>query len=154
VDEALGGVVAHTLRNGDLVLKKGTIVTTAHVERLRAAGVAEIVVADLSFISLTHVIPALRATAPDADFVLLIKPQFEVGRTGVREGIVTNPALREDAIRTVLWSAFDAGLGVAGLISSPILGGHGNHEYLVWLSARAGRNPQEWDDTVHSVTGV
>jgi 23S rRNA (cytidine1920-2'-O)/16S rRNA (cytidine1409-2'-O)-methyltransferase len=100
------------------------------------------------------VIPALRATAPDADFVLLIKPQFEVGRTGVREGIVTNPALREDAIRTVLWSAFDAGLGVAGLISSPILGGHGNHEYLVWLSARAGRNPQEWDDTVHSVTGV
>lgn len=45
VDEALGGVVAHTLRNGDLVLKKGTIVTTAHVERLRAAGVAEIVVA-------------------------------------------------------------------------------------------------------------
>jgi 23S rRNA (cytidine1920-2'-O)/16S rRNA (cytidine1409-2'-O)-methyltransferase len=116
--------------------------------------VAEIVVADLSFISLTHVIPALRATAPDADFVLLIKPQFEVGRTGVREGIVTNPALREDAIRTVLWSAFDAGLGVAGLISSPILGGHGNHEYLVWLSARAGRNPQEWDDTVHSVTGV
>ena len=71
----------------------------------------DLAVADLSFISLTHVIPALRATAPDADFVLLIKPQFEVGRTGVREGIVTNPALREDAIRTVLWSAFDAGLG-------------------------------------------
>ena len=116
--------------------------------------VAEIVVADLSFISLTHVIPALKATAPAADFVLLIKPQFEVGRTGVREGIVTNPALREDAIRAVLWSAFDSGLGVAGLIPSPILGGHGNHEYLVWLSANAGLNPSEWDDTVHRVAGV
>ena len=62
--------------------------------------------------------------------------------------------LREDAIRAVLWSAFDAGLGVAGLIPSPILGGHGNHEYLVWLSANAGLNPSEWDDTVHRVAGV
>jgi 23S rRNA (cytidine1920-2'-O)/16S rRNA (cytidine1409-2'-O)-methyltransferase len=112
------------------------------------------VTVDVSFISLTQILPVVRAVAPDAHVAALIKPQFEVGRTGVREGIVTNPALREDAIRTVLWSAFDAGLGVAGLISSPILGGHGNHEYLVWLSARAGRNPSEWDDTVHSVTGV
>jgi 23S rRNA (cytidine1920-2'-O)/16S rRNA (cytidine1409-2'-O)-methyltransferase len=129
--------------------------TAANLDALVGARfVPEIVVADLSFISLTHVMPALRSTAPDADFVLLIKPQFEVGRTGIREGIVTNPALREDAITAVLWSAFDVGLGAAGLIPSPILGGHGNHEYLVWLSNAAGRNPSEWVDTVHRVAGV
>ncbi len=115
---------------------------------------ASLVVADLSFISLTQVMAALVATAShDADFVLLIKPQFEVGRTGVREGIVTNPGLREDAINAVLWSAWDHGLGVRGIVSSPILGGHGNHEYLVWLNALEGDNPTQWRDTIHQLSG-
>ena len=114
----------------------------------------DLVVADLSFISLTQVIPALIATASaTADYVLLIKPQFEVGRTGVKEGIVTNPSLREDAINTVLWHAWDYGLGVSGLISSPILGGAGNHEYVVWLRAHGGENPSQWRDTVHKLAG-
>lgn len=116
--------------------------------------VPDLVVADLSFISLTHVIPALINTASsDADFVLLIKPQFEVGRTGVREGIVTQPGLREDAINAVLWHAWDHGLGVRGLLSSPILGGAGNHEYIVWLCARGGENPSQWRETVHRLAG-
>ena len=113
-----------------------------------------LVVADLSFISLTHVIPALVATAaPDADLVLLIKPQFEVGRTGVREGIVTNPALREDAVNAVLWNAWDAGLETAGIVSSPILGGAGNHEYVVWFRAGRDLNPSQWSDTIHKLAG-
>lgn len=108
-----------------------------------------IVVADLSFISLTTVLPALVSTIGiDADYVLLIKPQFEVGRTGVREGIVHDPGLRADAISDVLWAAWDLGLPTAGLISSPILGGAGNHEYLVWFSARSGSNPTEWGDRI------
>lgn len=98
----------------------------------------EFVVADLSFISLTQVIPALAATAArGADFVLLIKPQFEVGRQGIREGVVRDAGLRADAISDVLWAAHDAGLGTAGLIASPIAGGHGNHEYLGWFRAGA-----------------
>lgn len=114
----------------------------------------DLVVADLSFISLTQVIPALVATAtPQADFVLLIKPQFEVGRTGVREGIVTNPALREDAINGVLWSAWDAGLETAGIISSPILGGAGNHEYVAWFRSGRTLNPSQWSDTIHKLAG-
>ncbi len=116
--------------------------------------VPSLVVADLSFISLTHVIPALVATASeDADFVLLVKPQFEVGRTGVREGIVTNPALREDAVNSVLWNAWDAGLETVGIISSPILGGAGNHEYVVWFRAGRSLNPSQWTDTVHKLAG-
>lgn len=110
-----------------------------------------LVVADLSFISLTTVLPALVATAgPDADYVLLVKPQFEVGRGGIREGIVRNAGLRAEAVSTVLWAAWDLGLKTAGLISSPLLGTTGNHEYLAWLSSRVGGNPTEWTQRVFS----
>lgn len=116
---------------------------------------ADIVVADLSFISLTHVLAPIKDCATgDADFVLLIKPQFEVGRTGVKEGIVTNPALREDAINGVLWAAWDLGLGVEGIISSPILGSAGNAEYVAWFRPGGTRNPSEWSETVHLVSGA
>jgi 23S rRNA (cytidine1920-2'-O)/16S rRNA (cytidine1409-2'-O)-methyltransferase len=109
----------------------------------------QVVVADLSFISLTTVLPAIATTAePDADFVFLIKPQFEVGRTGIREGIVRDAGLRSEAVSTVLWAAWDLGLKTAGLIPSPILGTQGNHEYLAWLSTRVGGNPTEWTDRV------
>jgi 23S rRNA (cytidine1920-2'-O)/16S rRNA (cytidine1409-2'-O)-methyltransferase len=110
---------------------------------------SSIVVADLSFISLTTVLPAIVATVGvEADYVLLIKPQFEVGRTGVREGIVHDAGLRADAMSDVLWAAWDLALPTAGLIASPILGGAGNREYLVWLSAASGSNPTEWTDRV------
>lgn len=113
----------------------------------------ELVVADLSFISLTQVLPALRdVAAATADFVLLVKPQFEVGRTGVREGIVHDPGLRADAIGGVLWSAWDLGLGTSGVIASPIAGSHGNREFLVQLTER-GSNPTEWLEQVRSLAG-
>ncbi|MEV1130803.1 TlyA family RNA methyltransferase [Agromyces sp. NPDC049794] len=130
------------------------------LDRVRLAeltGVSEppsLVTADLSFISLTTVLPALRATAADdADFVLLVKPQFEVGRGGVREGVVRDAALRSEAVSNVLWAAFDLGLGTAGVLSSPIVGSHGNREYLVDLSASRGVNPTEWMRRVEQLTG-
>ncbi len=101
----------------------------------------QLVVADLSFISLTQVLPALQeVAADDADFVVLVKPQFEVGRQGVKEGIVREAGLRADAIRNVLWAAWDLGLGAGGLIASPLPGTGGNREYLAWLTAAA-ENP-------------
>ena len=113
-----------------------------------ASGVHEtptLVVADLSFISLGMVLPALLATVGSAaDFVLLIKPQFEVGRTGIREGVVRSADLRADAVINVLWAAWDLGLGTAGVIPSPIAGNSGNREYLTRLSASVGGNPTEW----------
>ena len=131
-----------------------------HLDRATLAeltGVAEppsLVTADLSFISLTTVLPALRATATDdADFVLLVKPQFEVGRAGVREGVVRAAALRSEAVANVLWAGFDLGLGTVGVLSSPIAGSHGNHEYLAHLSATRGGNPTEWMRRVDQLTG-
>lgn len=124
------------------------------VDAVDEADAPNLVVGDLSFISLTHVIPALTATATaDADFVLLIKPQFEVGRQGLKEGIVTNTGKREDAINGVLWNAFDAGLGTAGILSSPILGGAGNREYVAWFNASVGTNPTQWREHVHKLAG-
>ncbi|MDQ1175820.1 TlyA family RNA methyltransferase [Microbacterium sp. 20-116] len=122
-----------------------------------ATGVAEratVVTGDLSFISLEHVLPAVVATAaPDADIVLLVKPQFEVGRTSVKGGLVTDPALRSDAVHGVLWAAWDAGLKTAGLIASPVVGTHGNQEYVAWFSATRGSDPSEWESTVTRLTG-
>lgn len=113
----------------------------------------DLVVADLSFISLGQVLPALRETAvPEADFVLLVKPQFEVGRAGVREGIVHDPVLRADALTGVLWAGFDLGLGTAGVIASPIAGSHGNREFLIHLTER-GANPTEWLDRAQHLAG-
>ncbi|MGN8554195.1 UNVERIFIED_CONTAM: TlyA family RNA methyltransferase [Microbacterium sp. SLM126] len=114
-----------------------------------------IVTGDLSFISLAHVLPAARAVvADDGDLVLLVKPQFEVGRTAVKGGLVTNPALRADAVAGVLWSAWDAGLGTCGVISSPIVGTHGNSEYIAHLAPGRGSNPTEWLGTVNRLAGA
>lgn len=111
-----------------------------------------LVVADLSFIPLGLVLPAIvESVGPNVDIIVLIKPQFEVGRGGVKEGIVRNAALREDAVAGVLWAAWDLGLGTAGVISSPIAGTAGNHEYLAWFSTGAGSNPTEWTERVSAL---
>ncbi len=111
--------------------------------------VPDLVVADVSFISLPLVLPALVATiGRDADYVLLVKPQFEVGRGGIREGVVRDRDARHDAIAGVLWAAWDLGLPTAGVISSPVVGTNGNQEYLVWLSASVGGNPTEWGGAI------
>lgn len=113
-----------------------------------------VVTGDLSFISLAHVLPAVRAVAaPDADLVLLVKPQFEAGRTAVKGGLVTDPVLRADAVANVLWAAWDAGLGTCGLVSSPIAGTHGNSEYIAHLAPGRGTDPTEWSSTVNRLAG-
>lgn len=118
----------------------------------------EIVTADLSFISLTQVLPAVaRSVAEGAEFVLLVKPQFEVGRTGVKEGLVTDAAARADAVMGVLWAAWDLSLGTRGVIASPIAGTHGNQEFLVHLhraDPSGAGNPTEWLKTVNELAGA
>ena len=95
---------------------------------------AALVVADLSFISLTTVLPALiRCSAPRADFLLMVKPQFEVGRSLVGDGVIRDPDVRGRAVRTVAEAALTAGLGVRGVSASPLPGPRGNVEYFLWL---------------------
>lgn len=92
----------------------------------------ELAVMDVSFISVTLIIPALiDCLYESADFICLIKPQFEVGRSGLgKGGIVKNDKLRRDAVDKVVSFASSLGLSCLGLIESPIKGGDGNIEYL------------------------
>lgn len=95
------------------------------------------VTADLSFISLRLVLPALReAAAPSADFVLLVKPQFEVGRMLVgKRGVVRNPEQWRAAIAGVVETAGELGLGLCGATFSDVVGPKGNREFFVHLRA-------------------
>ena len=98
----------------------------------------DLAVADVSFISLTRVLPALRAllrpAANGVEAVLLVKPQFEVGRERVgKGGVVRDPLAHRDAVTAVIAAAASLGWQAVGLVGSPITGPAGNHEYLLWL---------------------
>lgn len=102
-------------------------------------GPVDVVVGDLSFISLRLVLPALvRVCAGDADLVVMVKPQFEVGRERVGAGgVVRENELRADAVRSVAGAAVELGLGTRGVVASPLPGPAGNVEYFLWLAAGA-----------------
>lgn len=91
---------------------------------------------DVSFISVTRILPALRSVLSDgADVLALVKPQFEVGRFQVsRGGVVGDPALHRQALRDVAWSAqHESGYAVVGACPSPLTGAEGNREFFLHL---------------------
>lgn len=98
-----------------------------------------LVVSDLSFISLTLVLPALiSVTQPEGDLVLMVKPQFEVGKERLgKGGVVRDPELRADAVRGVAAKATELGWGIAGVAASPLPGPSGNVEYFLWIRRSA-----------------
>jgi 23S rRNA (cytidine1920-2'-O)/16S rRNA (cytidine1409-2'-O)-methyltransferase len=142
------GQLAWNLRSDPRV----TVLDRVNVRNLQPDQVAQsgpppgVVTADLSFISLTQVLPALAAcAAPDADFVLLVKPQFEVGKGRVgAKGVVRDPGQRSEAVAAVAQAALEIGLGVRGVVASPLPGPSGNVEYFVWL--QRGAPPLDDDD--------
>ncbi len=103
-------------------------------------GQVDLTVADLSFISLRLVLPALAAaTRPGGDLLLLVKPQFEAGREAVgKGGVVRDPRAWAGAVRSVAATAAELGLGAAGVCPSPLPGPSGNVELFLWLRAGAG----------------
>lgn len=98
---------------------------------------ADLAVVDVSFISLDKVLPALwELLAPPREAVLLVKPQFEVGRERVgKKGVVRDSATQGDAIFQVWKAATALGWEQRGLTWSPLLGPAGNIEYLLWLGS-------------------
>jgi 23S rRNA (cytidine1920-2'-O)/16S rRNA (cytidine1409-2'-O)-methyltransferase len=128
------GQLAWELRQDQRV----TILDRTNIRHLTGEMVGEqidLVVADLSFISLTLVLPALAAVSKsDADFVVMVKPQFEVGREKLGAGgVVRDPALRKAAVIDVAESAYEVGLGTLGVTASTLPGPAGNVEYFLWL---------------------
>jgi 23S rRNA (cytidine1920-2'-O)/16S rRNA (cytidine1409-2'-O)-methyltransferase len=132
------GQLAWSLQTDERV----TVVDRTNVRALTAEQVGapvDLVVADLSFIPLGLVLPALVAcAAPAADLLPMVKPQFEVGKDRLPAGgVVRDPQLRAEAVRRVAEQAAGLGLGVRGVTASPLPGPSGNVEFFLWLTAGA-----------------
>lgn len=131
------GQLAWSLRSDDRVI----VMERTNVRELdadRIGGPVDLVVADLSFISLSTVLPALAAcSSADADIVPMVKPQFEVGRERVGAGgVVSDPWLRAESVLTVARRAAALNWSTVGVTASPLPGPSGNVEYFLRLRAR------------------
>ena len=132
------GQLAWSLRSDPRV----TVLERTNVRELTPSavgGAVQRVVADLSFISLSTVLPALVSCASDdADIVPMVKPQFEVGKDNVGPGgVVSDPGLREGAILAVARRAAELNWHTVGVTASPLPGPSGNVEYFLHLRAQA-----------------
>ncbi len=142
------GVIALDVGYGQLAWSLRTDERVLVMDRTNLRGVTardlpyrpDLVVADLSFISLRLVLPVLAGlAAASADLLLMVKPQFEVGREALGSGgVVRDRALRESAVLSVAQAAWASGLGTAGVVASPLPGPSGNVEYFLHLRADAG----------------
>jgi 23S rRNA (cytidine1920-2'-O)/16S rRNA (cytidine1409-2'-O)-methyltransferase len=133
VDVGYGQLAWELRTDPRVVLHERTNVRDLTAETI--GGPAELVVADLSFISLCTVLPALAEVAdPAGDLLLMVKPQFEAGRDLVGSGgVVRDPAVRVAAVTRVAASAHRLGWGTAGVTASDTPGPAGNVEYFLWL---------------------
>ncbi len=132
------GQLAWSLRSDERV----TVIDRTNVRALspeQLGGPVELTVADLSFISLALVLPALTAcTVEDGDLLPMVKPQFEVGRERLGSGgVVRDPGHRVEAVLDVAEVAAKLGWGVAGVARSPLPGPAGNVEFFLWLRRSA-----------------
>jgi 23S rRNA (cytidine1920-2'-O)/16S rRNA (cytidine1409-2'-O)-methyltransferase len=144
------GELAWSLRTDDRVrVLERTNVRTLTPDVI--GGPVDLVVADLSFISLRLVLPALTGCARDgADLLPMVKPQFEVGRERLGAGgVVRDPEHRVEAVRTVAEAAAGLGWGTAGVVASPLPGPAGNVEFFLWL--RGDASPPREDDIRRAV---
>jgi 23S rRNA (cytidine1920-2'-O)/16S rRNA (cytidine1409-2'-O)-methyltransferase len=125
--------LADTLRSDPRVRSiEGVHVAEYYPER--TISLPEVIVIDVSFISLTKVLPeASRLLAAHGDILALVKPQFEVGKGNTKEGIVVDRSARVAAVERIVHFARSLGFSVRGPLESPIRGGDGNVEYFIWV---------------------
>ncbi|MCT9871673.1 TlyA family RNA methyltransferase [Paenarthrobacter aurescens] len=136
VDVGHGQLVPHLREDPRVDVHEGLNVRYMTPDQL--GGPAGLTVADLSFISLTLVLqPLAECTEPGGDLVLMVKPQFEVGKERLsRTGVVSSENERRRAVAQVARAAVDAGLELHDLAASPLPGQDGNVEYFLWMKRR------------------
>jgi 23S rRNA (cytidine1920-2'-O)/16S rRNA (cytidine1409-2'-O)-methyltransferase len=106
---------------------------------------------DVSFISLDKILgPVAGTLKPHGQIVALVKPQFEAGRGGTDKGVVRDPAIHRAVLERTAITAQEAGLGIRGVIASPMLGAQGNREFLVHVGF--GPSCAEIDERIARVT--
>lgn len=123
-----------------------------HLQPEDVGGPFDVVVADLSFISLATVAPVLAGglAAPGAALVVLVKPQFEAGRDAARRGrgVIRDPAVRRQALGRAASALAEAGASIMGAMPSPLRGPAGNAEYLLYARAHtvdSAAEPGRWE---------
>ncbi|WOH20306.1 TlyA family RNA methyltransferase [Paenarthrobacter sp. GOM3] len=136
VDVGHGQLVPHLREDPRVDVHEGLNVRYMTPEQI--GGLSELTVADLSFISLTLVVyPLAQCTEPGGDMVLMVKPQFEVGKERLsRTGVVSSENERRRAVAQVARAGVDAGLELMDLAASPLPGQDGNVEYFLWMKRR------------------
>lgn len=122
--------------------ERTTVIDRTNIRYLKPEDLGEqvdLIVADLSFISLETVLPALASVLKlEGEALLMVKPQFEVGKELLGPGgVVTDNSQRVDAVNKIANKAFELGLGMAGVVASPLPGPSGNVEYFLWLKRGA-----------------
>jgi len=153
------GQTAWSLRTDErVVLRERTNLRHLQPEQLYSEDdpLPTLAVTDVSFISLRLILPALHRLLqmPAAEALVLVKPQFEVGKGRVgKGGVVRNPMAHRDAIETVIGAAAALSWNPQGLIASPITGPAGNHEYLLWLSGQDAAPLPDLDQLVATTLG-
>lgn len=110
-------------------------------------GLADVMVGDLSFISIKLVLPAIAACMSEgADLLPMVKPQFEVGKDRLGAGgVVRSPQLREEVTLAIAQEAAKHGLSTKGVVASPLPGPSGNVEYFLWLIKDGGKQAPSSD---------
>lgn len=139
VDVGYGQLAWEVSTNDRVTVMDRTNIRDVGIEQLPFR--PDLVVADLSFISLTLVLPSITSIVdPMGDLLLMVKPQFEVGKESIgSRGVVRDPHLRAAAVAQVAEAAHAVGWQMDGVVASPLPGPAGNVEYFVWL--KRGTNP-------------
>lgn len=136
----LGDAVA----NGAVTLIEGTNIRDVRPGDISAD--IDLVAADVSFISLSFVFAPLQLALPAVrDWIVLVKPQFEVGKQRIGDGVVRDVALRRSAVASVVSAAREQGLRLRALTDSPITGAKGNVEYLAHFVPGNPQDATEWE---------
>lgn len=140
------GQLAWSVRSDPAV----TVLERTNVRFLSASDLPyrpDLIVADLSFISLGVVLPALVGVSmPGAELLVMVKPQFEVGKDKVGHGVVTDPALRVQVVEGVARAGMALGMEVRGVVASPLPGPKGNVEYFLWMVTSPGDSGESTRD--------
>jgi 23S rRNA (cytidine1920-2'-O)/16S rRNA (cytidine1409-2'-O)-methyltransferase len=133
VDVGYGQLAWRLRQDAKVLLLERTNVRDLGPEHL--GGLVDVIVADLSFVSLRVVLPTLAGLCRcDGDLVVMVKPQFEVGRDRVgKNGVVRDPAARAGAVLGVSRAGATLGWGTRAAVASPLPGPAGNVEYFLWL---------------------
>lgn len=137
-----------------VIVREGVNARELTNDEVESWGVSRIddVIVDVSFISLTHIISSLvAALGTDFRYVFLIKPQFEVGKGNLVDGVVRDAAKRDAAVLAVCEAIHAAGLPISGVMASPIDGEHGNREALVYGDSTMSLDARQWKDLVASL---